>query len=139
MEAGARSGEVELIACASVCRYHSTGPRRSAAGGISVRSRPPCPSCPSLTAPPAACHGRASPWRTVRPSARHRQHFASRATPFGARVKLLFGSSVFAGYQLRASIYSYGPADSQPSPFTLDASIRSAEALSGKRPHVTSQ
>lgn len=36
------------------------------------------------------------------------------------------------GYQLRASIYSYGPADSQPSPFTLDASIRSAEALSGK-------
>lgn len=42
-------------------------------------------------------------------------------------------SSVRAGYQLRASIYSYGPADSQPSPFTLDASIRSAEALSGKQ------
>lgn len=40
-------------------------------------------------------------------------------------------SSVCPGYQLRASIYSYGPADSQPSPFTLDASIRSAEALSG--------
>lgn len=42
-------------------------------------------------------------------------------------------SSVCAGYQLRASIYSYGPADSQPSPFALDASIRSAEALSGKQ------
>lgn len=42
-------------------------------------------------------------------------------------------SSVCAGYQLRASIYSYGPADSQPSPFALDTSIRSAEALSGKK------
>ncbi|KAK2834991.1 hypothetical protein Q5P01_015475 [Channa striata] len=40
-------------------------------------------------------------------------------------------------YQLRASIYSYGPADSQPSPFTLDASIRSAEALSDYRLHVS--
>ncbi|XP_029004917.1 interferon regulatory factor 4-like [Betta splendens] len=41
------------------------------------------------------------------------------------------------GYQLRASIYSYGPADSQPSPFSLDASIRSAEALTDFRLHVT--
>lgn len=41
--------------------------------------------------------------------------------------------SPYPGYQLRASIYSYGPADSQPSPFALDASIRSAEALSGKQ------
>lgn len=41
-------------------------------------------------------------------------------------------SSVCTGYQLRASIYSsYSPADSQPSPFALDASLRSAEALSG--------
>nr|UNH56801.1 interferon regulatory factor 4b [Mastacembelus armatus] len=47
------------------------------------------------------------------------------------------GSSVENGYQLRASIYSYGPADSQPSPFTLDASIRSAEALSDFRLHVS--
>ncbi|XP_040896422.1 interferon regulatory factor 4-like [Toxotes jaculatrix] len=41
------------------------------------------------------------------------------------------------GYQLRASIYSYGPADSQPPPFTLDTSIRSAEALSDFRLHVS--
>uniref|UniRef100_A0A3B4T401 Interferon regulatory factor 4-like n=1 Tax=Seriola dumerili TaxID=41447 RepID=A0A3B4T401_SERDU len=40
------------------------------------------------------------------------------------------------GYQLRASIYSYGP-DSQPPPFTLDASIRSAEPLSDFRLHVS--
>lgn len=39
---------------------------------------------------------------------------------------------VCAGYQLRASIYSYSPADSQSSTFALDASIRSAEALSGE-------
>ncbi|XP_020510986.1 interferon regulatory factor 4 [Labrus bergylta] len=43
------------------------------------------------------------------------------------------GPAVDNGYQLRASIYSYSPADSQPSPFTLDASIRSAEALSDLR------
>ncbi|KAF3690442.1 Interferon regulatory factor 4 [Channa argus] len=47
------------------------------------------------------------------------------------------GPSMENGYQLRASIYSYGPADSQPSPFTLDASIRSAEALSDYRLHVS--
>ncbi|XP_045906752.1 interferon regulatory factor 4-like isoform X1 [Micropterus dolomieu] len=47
------------------------------------------------------------------------------------------GPSMENGYQLRASIYSYGPADSQPSPFTLDASIRSAEALSDIRLHVS--
>uniref|UniRef100_A0A3Q3WU74 IRF tryptophan pentad repeat domain-containing protein n=1 Tax=Mola mola TaxID=94237 RepID=A0A3Q3WU74_MOLML len=45
--------------------------------------------------------------------------------------------SMESGYQLRASIYSYGPADSQPSPFTLDTSIRSAEALSDFRLHVS--
>lgn len=40
--------------------------------------------------------------------------------------------SACAGYQLRASIYSYGPTDSQPAPpFTLDASIRSAEPFTG--------
>lgn len=47
------------------------------------------------------------------------------------------GAAMENGYQLRASIYSYGPADSQPSPFTLDASIRSAEALSDFRLHVS--
>ncbi|XP_034003745.1 interferon regulatory factor 4-like [Trematomus bernacchii] len=47
------------------------------------------------------------------------------------------GPSMENGYQLRASIYSYGPADSQPSPFTLDAGIRSAEALSDFRLHVS--
>lgn len=47
------------------------------------------------------------------------------------------GPSMDNGYQLRASIYSYNPADSQPSPFSLDASIRSAEALSDLRLHVS--
>ncbi|CAK6964480.1 interferon regulatory factor 4 [Scomber scombrus] len=47
------------------------------------------------------------------------------------------GAAMENGYQLRASIYSYGPADSQPSPFTLDAGIRSAEALSDFRLHVS--
>ncbi|XP_075901742.1 interferon regulatory factor 4-like isoform X2 [Nelusetta ayraudi] len=47
------------------------------------------------------------------------------------------GPAIENGYQLRASIYSYGPADSQPSPFALDASIRSAEALSDCRLHLS--
>ncbi|TNN76898.1 Interferon regulatory factor 4 [Liparis tanakae] len=47
------------------------------------------------------------------------------------------GQSMENGYQLRASIYSYGPADSQPSAFSLDPSIRSAEALSDFRLHVS--
>ncbi|XP_057696878.1 interferon regulatory factor 4-like [Corythoichthys intestinalis] len=47
------------------------------------------------------------------------------------------GASVDNGYQLRASIYSYGSADSQPSPFSLDTSIRSAEALRDPRLHIT--
>nr|ADZ96214.1 interferon regulatory factor 4 [Paralichthys olivaceus] len=47
------------------------------------------------------------------------------------------GPSMENGYQLRASIYSYGPADSQAPPFTLDAGIRSAEALSDFRLHVS--
>ncbi len=46
-------------------------------------------------------------------------------------------SRLCAGYQLRASIYSYGPTDSQSSPFAHDASIRSAEALSGKPTRLT--
>uniref|UniRef100_A0A672FEB9 Interferon regulatory factor 4-like n=1 Tax=Salarias fasciatus TaxID=181472 RepID=A0A672FEB9_SALFA len=46
------------------------------------------------------------------------------------------GPSMENGYQLRASIYSYGP-DSQPSPFTLDAGIRPAEALPDYRLHVS--
>ncbi|XP_056270731.1 interferon regulatory factor 4-like [Pseudoliparis swirei] len=47
------------------------------------------------------------------------------------------GQSMENGYQLRASIYSYGPADIQPSAFYLDPSIRSAEALSDFRLHVS--
>ncbi|XP_070688055.1 interferon regulatory factor 4-like [Pempheris klunzingeri] len=47
------------------------------------------------------------------------------------------GPSMENGYQLRASIYSYGPADSQASPFTMDTSIRSADALSDIRLHVS--
>lgn len=46
-------------------------------------------------------------------------------------VSLISAPPACVGYQLRAQIYSYSPAESQPSPFTLDASIRSAEALSG--------
>ncbi|XP_076010638.1 interferon regulatory factor 4-like isoform X2 [Genypterus blacodes] len=41
------------------------------------------------------------------------------------------------GYQIKASIYSYSPADSQPSPFTLDAGMRSGEALSDCRLQVS--
>ncbi|KAM9365568.1 interferon regulatory factor 4-like [Pholidichthys leucotaenia] len=44
--------------------------------------------------------------------------------------------NVHAGYQLRASIYSY-PADSQPPTFPLDTNIRSAEALSDFRLHIS--
>lgn len=71
----------------------------------------------------------------------HRERYHSQASSCAAVLTIhsvcacwaLLRSSLCAGYQLRASIYSYGPADSQPSPFSLDASIRSAEALSGKR------
>ncbi|XP_071399781.1 interferon regulatory factor 4-like isoform X2 [Centroberyx affinis] len=41
------------------------------------------------------------------------------------------------GYQLKASFYSYSAADNQPSPFTLDTSMRSAETLSDVRLHVS--
>ncbi|XP_077389834.1 interferon regulatory factor 4 [Festucalex cinctus] len=41
------------------------------------------------------------------------------------------------GYQLRASIYSFGPAESQPSPFSLDGGVRPAEALTDLRLHVS--
>ncbi|KAG7514261.1 interferon regulatory factor 4-like [Solea senegalensis] len=47
------------------------------------------------------------------------------------------GPSIENGYQHRASVYSYGPADCQPLPFTLDTSIRSAEALSDVRLQVS--
>ncbi|KAM9795768.1 interferon regulatory factor 4-like [Syngnathus typhle] len=47
------------------------------------------------------------------------------------------GPSVENGYQLRASFYSYGPTDPQPSPFSLDGSIRSAEAFRDTRLHVS--
>ncbi|XP_051929552.1 interferon regulatory factor 4 [Hippocampus zosterae] len=47
------------------------------------------------------------------------------------------GPSVDGDYQLRASIYSYGPADTQPSPFSLDSGFRSAEALRDARLHVS--
>ncbi|XP_035502999.1 interferon regulatory factor 4 [Scophthalmus maximus] len=47
------------------------------------------------------------------------------------------GPSMENGYQLRASIYSYGPGDGQTPPFTLDAGIRSAETLSDFRLHVS--
>lgn len=40
------------------------------------------------------------------------------------------------GYQIRASIYSYSPADGQPLPFSFDASMRPAEALTDPRLHV---
>lgn len=144
MEAGACMGPVEYIqmmlilhVCVSVCRCHSTCPQQSVAGEITARSRPPCPSCPSLSVPvpPAACHGRARPWRMVQYSIfkYNHQHLRQCLSVLVLSSRLSLCVCVCAGYQLRASIYSYGPADSQPSPFTLDASIRSAEALSGKQ------
>lgn len=60
---------VELMfVCVCVCRCHSTFPHQRVDGEITARSRPPCPTCPSLSVPvpPAACHGRARPWRMVR-------------------------------------------------------------------------
>ncbi|XP_077441230.1 interferon regulatory factor 4-like [Vanacampus margaritifer] len=41
------------------------------------------------------------------------------------------------GYQLRASIYSLGPAESQTSSFSLDGGVRSGEALRDLRLHVS--
>lgn len=69
----------------------------------------------------------------------HRERYVHTAPPLALTVSISLCvefpsmTSPYPGYQLRASIYSYGPADSQPSPFALDASIRSAEALSGKQ------
>lgn len=61
---------VQLMAGFSDCRCRSTCPQRTVAGEITARSRPPCPSCPSPSARarPAACRGRASPWKPVRGS-----------------------------------------------------------------------
>ncbi|XP_056132623.1 interferon regulatory factor 4-like [Lampris incognitus] len=41
------------------------------------------------------------------------------------------------GYQFKGSFYSYSPTDTQPSSFTLDTSMRSAEALPDFRLHVS--
>ncbi|KAK7889852.1 hypothetical protein WMY93_025412 [Mugilogobius chulae] len=41
------------------------------------------------------------------------------------------------GYQIRASIYSYGPSEMQPLPFGLDPTIRPAEPLTDPRLHVS--
>lgn len=43
--------------------------------------------------------------------------------------QLQWGISVCAGYQFSGSFFSCNASDSQPSPFTLDTSMRSAEAL----------
>lgn len=88
--------------------------------GAGVSARTPLHSV-SLSPPQPAV---AAPIRGKRYAAQH-QHLCR------FKGSALTCSSCCAGYQLRASIYSYGPADSQPSPFSLDASIRSAEALSG--------
>ncbi|KAJ7986361.1 hypothetical protein DPEC_G00339120 [Dallia pectoralis] len=47
------------------------------------------------------------------------------------------GPSMDNGYQITGSFYSYSPNDAQPSPFTLETSMRSAEALTDLRLHVT--
>ncbi|XP_061831590.2 interferon regulatory factor 4-like [Nerophis lumbriciformis] len=56
--------------------------------------------------------------------------------PCPPRSLSLPGPPMDNGYQFRASIYSYAPADAQPSPFSLDASIRSAEVLSDARLYI---
>lgn len=84
------------VVCVPVCRCHSTCPHQNVAGEITVRSRPLCLSCPSLSVPvpPAACHGRARPWRTVRYSVfihkhQHPCQFKHPQMSFCARVELL--------------------------------------------------
>ncbi|XP_071262699.1 interferon regulatory factor 4-like isoform X1 [Salvelinus alpinus] len=47
------------------------------------------------------------------------------------------GPSMDNGYQITGSFYTYSATDAQPSPFTLDTSMRSAEALSDMRLHVS--
>lgn len=121
-----RLNELTETCCSLVLRCLSTSRVQSAAGGTTVRSRGLCQNSPSLSAPvpPAACRGSPRPWKTVR-------HSAS-ASFSRSEGSALTRSSCRAGYQLRASIYSYGPPDGQPPTFSLDAGIRSAEALSGR-------
>lgn len=59
--------DVHSANCFPLYRCHSTWRVQNAAGEITVRSRPLCPSCPSLSVPvrPAPCRGRAHPWKMV--------------------------------------------------------------------------
>lgn len=59
--------DVHSANCFPLYRCHSTWRVQNAAGEITVRSRPLCPSCPSLSVlvRPAPCRGRAHPWKMV--------------------------------------------------------------------------
>lgn len=85
----------------------------------------PLPELPFTQCP---CPPRSLPWQGPSVDNGKLLTLQKDATAF-LEMRLWF--CVCAGYQLRASIYSYGPADTQPSPFSLDSSIRSAEALRG--------
>nr|UKS51552.1 interferon regulatory factor 4 [Planiliza haematocheilus] len=77
-------------------------------------------------------------WRDYCPEQPSLPELAFTQCPCPPRSLSWQGPSMENGYQLRASIYSYGPTDSQPPPpFTLDASIRSAEPFTDFRLHVS--
>lgn len=93
-------------------------------------------SLPEMPFTQCPCPPRSLPWQTPTMENGTTLHAWTEVAASVSHVWVsLSCSSVCAGYQLRASIYSYSPADSQPSPFALEASIRSAEALSGEKKH----
>lgn len=93
-------------------------------------------SLPEMPFTQCPCPPRSLPWQTPTMENGTTLHAWTGVAASVSHVWVsLSCSSVCAGYQLRASIYSYSPADSQPSPFALEASIRSAEALSGEKKH----
>ncbi|XP_047442290.1 interferon regulatory factor 4-like isoform X2 [Mugil cephalus] len=76
-------------------------------------------------------------WRDYCPEQASLPELAFTQCPCPPRSLSWQAPSVENGYQLRASIYSYAAADSQPPPFTLDASIRSPEPFTDYRLHVS--
>ncbi|XP_013978704.1 interferon regulatory factor 4 isoform X1 [Salmo salar] len=102
-------------------------------------SYPMHPSYPALQTPMSGYMSSAErgwmrdylPEQTVLPELPYAQcSYPSRSLPWAQ------GPSMDNGYQITGSFYTY-PTDGQPSPFTLDTSMRSAEALSDMRLHVS--
>ncbi|KAM3875658.1 interferon regulatory factor 4-like [Diretmus argenteus] len=105
---------------------------------LSPMSYPMHPSYPALqTQVPAYISTPECGWRDYFQEPTSLPELPFTQCPYPPRSLPWQGPTMENGFQFKGSYYSYSPADTQPSPFTLDTSIRSAEALSDPRLHVS--